>query len=659
MNLKSHSLHSRDRDRAEFGRRGRALVEAGWPAVAIFGLLVYLAFAGGGFDPIVYGRVGVGSWWIVLVGALIGVFGLDRTTRSARIALLLIAAFVVWTGASMIWSESAGRSAQELARGATYLGTFVLALLVAQRGSGLRLALGAVGAAVGVVAGASLLLRFQPDWFPKPEILDLLFAATARLNFPLNSWNGLAALIAIGAPLLVHFAVHGRHSISRGLATAALPVLGLAVYLTLSRGGALALALGLLVLLILHPRRRALLPTLGIAAAGAAVLIWAAEARPELVAGVRAGEGLTQGDAMTWITPVVCLLAALAGWATRRAAHRWSLPAGPRLPSVARAPVAAAALVAIVAACLLADVPDRIGDGWEEFKDAGAVSRDSARLETASGNGRYQWWTASVDAFETEPALGIGSGTFEFWWTREGSLPASVLDAHSLYLETLGELGVVGLLLVVAMVGGILALLIRRALRAPAARRARLAAACGAGFAFAAAAATDWVWELPVLPICFLVVAAAGLTARLPARSAPPRLRSRLALAALAVAGLAAIGPQLLAADSIRGSQERVEAGELEAALNNAELAARVQPYSGAAALQEALVLELMGRLNAAGNAAREATREEPTNWENWLVLSRIEAESNRPGRSIAAIERAAELHPSSTLLQGALDDGE
>ena len=179
-------------------------------------------------------------------------------------------------------------------------------------------------------------------------------------------------------------------------------------------------------------------------------------------------------------------------------------------------------------------MPGKVENRWEQFKDP-EVARASDRLDSASGNGRYQWWTSAVDAFETAPVLGIGSGTFEFWWARNATIPSSLVDAHSLYFETLGELGLIGLLLVVAAIGGILLLIARMAMRAPPAKRARLAAVAGAGASFAVAAASDWVWELPILPISFLLLAGGG--ARFPRAPRPAPAGAALAAAGRRRAG--------------------------------------------------------------------------------------------------------------------------
>ena len=73
-----------------------------------------------------------------------------------------------------------------------------------------------------------------------------------------------------------------------------------------------------------------------------------------------------------------------------------------------------------------------------------------------------------------EPLLGTGAGSFEAHWFRERSVAFHARDAHNLYLETLAELGPVGLAL-------LLATLALPLLALPAARRLRVRARRGGG----------------------------------------------------------------------------------------------------------------------------------------------------------------------------------
>ena len=76
-------------------------------------------------------------------------------------------------------------------------------------------------------------------------------------------------------------------------------------------------------------------------------------------------------------------------------------------------------MVAVVAAVAL-DAPGRASDAWEEFKNPEVAATSSDRFDTASGNGRYQYWDSSLDAMCENPLTGTGAGTFEFWWDRNG-----------------------------------------------------------------------------------------------------------------------------------------------------------------------------------------------------------------------------------------------
>jgi tetratricopeptide (TPR) repeat protein len=187
---------------------------------------------------------------------------------------------------------------------------------------------------------------------------------------------------------------------------------------------------------------------------------------------------------------------------------------------------------------------------------------------------------------------------------------------------------------------------------------ALLAAATAGAVAFAVAAAVDWAWEMTILPVCFLLLAAVILgrdTGPESDRDLEPetgrvRFVPRGVLAGLAVAALIAVAIPYAGVTSVDESQADVRSRALENALADARTASDVQPYAASPYMQQALVFELGGDYDAAAAAATQATEEEPTNWRNWFVLSRIEAERGDPKAAVTAFNEARSLNPKSLL---------
>jgi O-Antigen ligase len=631
--------------------------QADWAAVAtwvlFFALLVYLGLEGGGYDPIVHDQVGIAVWWIALAGVAIGALPRSRPERPAVIALCLLGAFVAWTALSLSWTESAERTSADLARIAGYLGVFALAIFTRAQGETQRL-VGVVAAAIAVVVAVGLLSWFHPAWFPNADQTAIFVSnGHERLSYPLHYWNGLAALIAIGLPLLLHLATSARSPILRGLAAAALPGLMLAIFYTLSRAGLGAAALSVAVFLAFTSDRLPKLLALAFTGAGGGILILAASQRDALQEGLGNAMAAQEGDEMLWLTIGVCAIVGVAyGLASRglsgRARPRWAHVA-PRQLAVAVGVAAVAALIALAAF----DAPGRVSNGWEEFKHGGQPADGTGRLSSAAGQNRYQYWSAAARENATDPLTGTGSGTFEFWWARDGNLADTIRDAHSLYMQTLGELGIVGLILLAAFLLSLLGFGGWRVLNVGPAARSPLAAALAGCTAFCFAATFDWLWQIPVLPVAVLLLASALVggegRARAGGRTAWPPA-GRIAFALLGLAAIAAIAVPLASTTLVRQSEADARAGDLIAALDGARSAQNAQPSAASPRLQQALLLEELGDLDAAATAAQGATERESTNWRTWLVLSRLEARRGQAEAAVDAYREARALNPFSPL---------
>lgn len=629
-----------------------------WGAVATwvlgFGLVAYLGLEGGGYDPLVHDRIGIAIWWLLLATVAVGALPRRRLPTLAWAALALLAAFVVWTGLSLSWTESAERTSADLARVAGYLGAFALAIFCASSQHARRLVEG-VAAGIALVALIALLSRLHPAWFPTAhETGQFLSTGRERLSYPLNYWNGLAGLIAIGAPLLLHVATSARPIVVRALSAAALPAIALTAFFTLSRGGIAATFIALAVFLAFTPDRLPKLATALAAAVGALVLVVAATHRDLLQEGfINNDTARQQGNELLVLTLVVCLVVGLVQvglsgglFGSRR--PNWTLVSRHRSIVI----TAVAALVVLVAAVSL-DVPGRASNGWDEFKRGGGPGTGPERFSSAAGQSRYQFWSAAVDENASKPLTGTGSGTFEYWWTRNGDVPEVVHDTHSLYMQTLGELGIIGLLVLAAFLAAVLIGGGRNVLRARS--RPELAAALAGCAAFCLTAVSDWMWQIPVLAVAFLLLAAVLVSAE-ERPEADPRsglatpLRVGVALTALVAITMIAI--PLASTSLLRQSEADARAGDLSAALDNARSAQNAQPYAASPRLQEALLLESQGDLAAAAEAAEAATERESTNWRTWLVLSRIEAELGDASAAVSSYREARSLNPFSELFQ-------
>ena len=652
----------------EPARRARA---AAWTLG--FAAPLYLAMRGGGYETVLRDQVGVALWWIVLVGALVGALPLAHPSRAQLTMLGALVGFAAWTGVGALWSQSNGLTVGELSRLSCYAAVLTLAILTVRAGARGAL-VGGVTSAIGAVAVLALLSRLHPAWFPANETAAFLPGTQSRLNYPLNYWNGLAAFVAMGVPLMAHYATCARALALRMLAAAALPAMAAVIYLTFSRGGWLEMGAAVIVLLALSSGRLWRLATLAIGAAGGALLIAAIHQRPAVDHGLLNTAAQKGGNELIVVALVVCAGVALLQGAIalleghveggRALASRSSLlPRGLLARAVVTAVVAAGAGGVFVAA----GGPHALAHAWQEFKNPAlnvqaAQANTEGRLLAVSGNGRYQYWSSALDAFSGHPIGGIGAGTFKFWWAAHGSIYSYVVNAHSLYFETLAETGVVGIALLALLLGAGVGGALRRLRRADAHRRALLAAIIASAAAFLVAAGVDWVWQIPAIPVALLLLLAAGAAGKQrrgmalagetgsPVDVPGPRTRSRAAWVALAAVGAAAILVPLASAVSVRSSQAQAQEGRLAGALTSAHTAADWQPYAAEPALQQALVLEQAGNLAAAAVQARRATGAARTDWQAWLVRSRIEAERGDATAAIAAWRKAKSLDPRDPL---------
>src|SRR5262249_36394198 len=126
-----------------------------------------------------------------------------------------------------------------------------------------------------------------------------------------------------------------------------------------------------------------------------------------------------------------------------------------RVPTPSRrvGQVTVIALVLLAVAAIVASHPVAKFDEFKSNSAAGVHGTDTPNhLLSSSGSGRWQFWGAAISEFRAHPLVGGGSGSWASWWLEHATLRFPNQNAHSLYLEALAELGIIGFLLLVGAV---------------------------------------------------------------------------------------------------------------------------------------------------------------------------------------------------------------
>ena len=627
-------------------------------AVAVF----LVAYDNGGFGQSTRDTLAIVLWWVLILCIALGVWPLAQVTRGAWITGGLLTLFGLWTLLSVFWAADAAGAYAEFARVMLYLAVFLVAVVASRRDNVGRwcdgLALGIVG--VMVVAMVS---RLFPGSFEQPEIAQLLGAVT-RLSFPIGYWNGLAILLALGLPLLFRGAVAGRNPLVRSLAVFPLPAFAGAIYLTSSRAGVASAVVSTVAFALLTARRWAAVAVIAVAGAGSAAVVLALYHRHTLVNGpIGSTLAVSQGHSAALIVTGICLLTGLL-YGVGCKALEGRVRASPLLGWALFVAVAALVVVGIAAAH-----PVRRLDA---FKNPNLVvtsnqSGIEQHLLSPSGNGRWQLWSSAIDEFESKPAVGRGAGSFQSWWLQHGSLPLFVQDAHSLYAEILGELGVIGFLLLAGTFAAGLGVAAARMVHVERDQRIALAALTSAFLAFAVAAGVDWMWELTIVPavaLACLGLATGPATALVSrprlaspgARQPRGRLRGYAVGVGVIVVGwlvICAIAIPLLAGARLSASQSAAARGDLRTAVRRALGARDIQPWASSPYLQLALLEEKAGNYATARRWIRRAIARDGSDYQLWLLKSRIETELGAIRAARMSLERVRELNPRLRIFQG------
>jgi O-antigen ligase len=602
-------------------------------------LVVFFSFSSGGFfpDSVALGTLAVAVVLVVRLG--LSQRPLASFGPAALVPAVGLAGLAGWALLSQFWSHAPGRATIGFDRDLLYLLTFALFASVGGTRARLILALRVVAFAMAAVAAVSLISRVAPDVLAT----SLPPQSDGRLAYPLTYWNALGVFCAVAAVFCLHLASGDDRRLIRVLSAGALPVLGATLLFTYSRGGLLVAVIGLAAYAVLG-RPRGLLSALVATAPGTAIAMKSAYDATLLSGGNPTSQAaVRQGHHVAFVV-LACVASALVLRALLLALDR--VLEGEQSPiDRFRSRLRGAALGAVVAAVAVAlalGAPGAIAHRWNQFVNQQATPTTPlirSRLTSASNNGRIELWTVAFNAFRAHPLDGTGAETFEISWYEHRPGQDVVVNAHSLYIETLGELGLVGLAFVLLYVLGTLVCL------APLRRgrdRALYAALFSAGLAWALHAGVDWDWQMPAASLW--LAALGGLALGRPDRRATSSTRA-VSIRAL-IAGAAVIGacvfPALVLASQVRLNEATTAfaSGNCARADQLAQgsidvLGTRASPWQ-----IKALCAVRYGHYSRAAADLRSGLAVDPNDWQLQAALAAATAADGHDARGEAALAR-------------------
>ncbi len=652
---------------------------------------LYAAFAHGavGLPEETRLQVGVAFVAIAAAAAALGRTGLRvRAPHLAWAGVGALTLFAVWSAVSIAWSVAPDRSWLEANRAVAYV--LIVVLAIALGASDPRATRRVAG---GLLAVVSIVALYALGGKALPGVLHQT-GAVARLREPLEYWNALALLCAVAVPIALRLATDdARRKRGRLGALAAALVLVCVIGMTYSRGGVLALLVGIVVLTALGGARLRGLAAFGLVLMAAAPVLALAFTLDGLTINAapfpqHRDDGLILLGALLGSLTVLMIV----GWLLIRYEARVAWPARrTRLIWQALAGLLAAVVISGVVALAVSE--RGLGGSLSHAADSFTETRtdfqfDPARLISTNSGNRWVWWKEAVGAFSDERLRGWGAGSFPVThrFYRVDELPVS--QPHSVPLQFLAETGLVGAVLAL---GGLLLLFAAAARRLRSVPRGterdlRVALLAGA-VAWLVHGLYDWDWDIPgvTLPaLIFLGVLAArppgddgpvgavvvrdpALTFRDSARPGPHgggdgRGARRLALAGVTLLlGLLALSALLpgWAENRTTAAQLQVrddsDDQQLERAAAEAELGSRLNPFSVRPLFVSSAIAVARERPLDARRFLLEAARRQPESSAVWIRLSGVALElADRDGARRAA-RRALELDPRSRFARSLL----
>ncbi len=621
---------------------------------------------------------------VIVIGALMVATALMVIGFQARLhgglALGAMAALAALTALSIAWSLHPADSWVETNRSLAYLAAFGAGVAAVRISRGRwNAVLAGVLLALAAICLWGLATKIAPAWLAPDETYG-------RLREPYGYWNAVGVTAAMGIPICLWLATReGGARIVNALAWPLLALFTVTLLLSFSRGSIVAAAAGIAIWLIVVPvRLRSLALLLPSLLAAGAVTAWAfsrsALTDDRIPLADRKDAGIELG--LILLAMVVVLFA--AGVLIQRRAERRPLAE----PTRRRIGTAAIALVAVIPVLVLGALAfsDRgiggtFSDRWHDLTQAAAVTpQNSPGRLTETASVRSIYWRRAIDVWQDHSLAGAGAGSFAQAQLRYRKEQARAKHAHGYVLQTLADLGLIGLAVSLALLAA-WALAARNTLDLRRGRtiaggarwgreRVGLVTLALVAVVFGVHSAIDWTWFVPAVTITALFcagwVAGRGPIGSRPSEPGPPALetaraslprgrllyeRAALAVPVLVVAALAALAVAQPWRAEEKGSDalRLVAQGDYARAHATAEQARDINPLSPEPYFELAAVEDARGDSRAAVDLLEHAVQVEPANAEAWLRLGNyLLATMSDPTRALPVLRGAIYLDPLS-----------
>ncbi len=609
------------------------------------GLCALVFYAKGGWNPTNPRPMTVLEMTLTLAGgaAIAGVvlFAAPGRPFYGGWAVGLLLALTALTALSVVWSVQPDESWQETARMLAYTALFTAAVaLVRVAPNRWSSVLGGVLLASIVVCAYALATKVFPRELDPGD-------QYARLRAPYDYWNAIGLSAAIGVVSCLWLGARRTgHAALGALSYPAMGLLLVTLMLSYSRGSLASVAVGVVLWFWLVPLRLRGAAVLLVGGLGAMVVVgWDFSQHVLSSESVALGERANVGGQLGVLLAAVLVGLALAGVAIGLATGRHAPQAATRRRMGAL--LLSLPVIALVALMGLLAHSQR-GLTGSISHDVSALTDPNAPLPantpgrlTSVGSVRARYWNEALEVFSEHPALGAGAGGYVTARLRHRTETLDVTHAHGFLVQTLADLGLVGLALTLALLAAWLAASGRathpwnrrwregqwRRFAAPySAERVGLLTMLCAVVAFGVHSLVDWTWYVPG-DACVALLCAGWLAGRGPLSGAPKEDRR------LVVPSPREIRPMrvLLAAAVVLGA--------LVAAW------AQWQPLRSVNAADQALAL--IGEHPAAARAAAEsAVNRDPLSAQALFTLSAVQQRAGESAQARATLQRAVRLQP-------------